>query len=134
MAEPKNDEDELGRQRDARKGKMFIFWSFMAALTMAVTSFLRTIVADTPYASFFVLSFGYLLVSGVVLGIVKMVKKADFRMAWYRKMTRTDSSQDVTNEVSLLPKLKLGELATAYESDLILLGSMEDREGRQGSV
>lgn len=69
----------------AKRGKMYVFWSLIAALTMAVTSFLRTIVADTPYSSFFALSFGYLLVSGTILAIVKCVKRKDFRMAWYAK-------------------------------------------------
>ena len=57
---------------------------------MAVTSFLRTVVADTPYSSFFALSFGYLLVSGSILTTVKCMKKQDFRMAWYTKTANNE--------------------------------------------
>ena len=62
---------------------MYLLWSFIAALTMSVTSYLRTLVSGTPFTSFFVLAFSYLLIASVALVAIKCVKKKDFRMAWY---------------------------------------------------
>ena len=87
------DEGEQDAQTPNKKNKIYIFWSFVAAFTMALTSFLRTIVSDTPYSSFFALSFGYLLVSGTVLIILKCVKRDEFRMAWYKKVTQSTPNQ-----------------------------------------
>lgn len=52
---------------------------------MAVTGFLRTLVADTPYSSFGALSMGYLLVAGTILAIIKCILRERFRMAWWVK-------------------------------------------------
>ena len=64
---------------------IYILWSLIAALMMAVTSFLRTIASDTPYESFFVLSFSYLLITGIVLASVKCKLGSKFRLAVYKK-------------------------------------------------
>ena len=50
---------------------------------MAVTSFIRTIESDTPYDSFFVVAFGYFIISSLTLGVIKYRKKEEFRMSWH---------------------------------------------------
>ena len=45
---------------------------------MAVTSYFRTVVSDTPYISFFVLSFSYLVISSAVLTVLKCRNKKEF--------------------------------------------------------
>ena len=80
------DKTDLGTSRPVKRSKIYIFWSFVAALTMALTSYLRTVVSDTPYSSFFALSAGYLLVSCTVLILLKCLTRGVFRMAWYKKV------------------------------------------------
>lgn len=69
---------------------------------MAITSFLRTIVATEPYSAFWVLSFSYLLVSCTILTIGKCKEKDKFAMNWYRKKQKSLSISDVSISNSVL--------------------------------
>lgn len=52
---------------------------------MAVTLFMRKIVAETPLSGFSALSLSYFLVAGTVLSVTKCVQREKFRMAWHTK-------------------------------------------------
>ena len=70
---------------------------------MAVTSYFRTVVSDTPYISFFVLSFSYLVISSAVLTVLKCRNKKEFQFSWYQKIPQnqlavpTDTEQEFVN-------------------------------------
>ena len=71
-----------------------MFWALLASFLMAVCSLLRSIVADTPNDSFYAISFGDLLWTGVSLAILKAKLKGDMRMSCYGKKVPKVTDQD----------------------------------------
>ena len=57
---------------------MYILWSFVAALMMALTAYFTTFISEDPYTGFFFRSFSYLMISGVVLTGLRCRMKQDF--------------------------------------------------------
>ena len=85
LIQAKSFDTETENLKDSQTGKVrniYLLWSLLAALMMAVTSYVRTIVSKTPYASFFVLAFSYLVVSTIALAFIRWRQGAAFRMSW----------------------------------------------------
>ena len=76
-------EDSEGDQSGLQK-HMYLVWSTVASLLMALTSYLRTLVATTPYSTFFTLSFSYLLMALASLSVGKVKDGRNFLMPWTR--------------------------------------------------
>ena len=78
----------LKRQKSIEReerGFAYTIWAFLASILMAVCSLLRSMVSDTPYDSFYAISFGDLTWTAVALAIFKCKLKSNFRMSWYQK-------------------------------------------------
>ena len=72
--------------------------ALLASFLMAVCSLLRSMVADTPYDSFYAISFGDLTWTVVALAFFKCKLKSNFRMSWYQKQEpKQVSNQDIEN-------------------------------------
>ena len=67
------------------RGFAYMIWAFLASILMAVCSLLRSMVSDTPYDSFYAISFGDLTWTAVALAIFKCKLRSNFRMSWMQK-------------------------------------------------
>ena len=59
---------------------------------MAISNFLRSMAASTPYDSLFAYSFGHLICSSLLLAIMRGILKDRFHLPYYAKTNKAKDS------------------------------------------
>ena len=85
---------ELGRKK-RRVNKLAQFWALLAAVSMGVTNYIRTVESGTPLPSFFVLGFSYLLISSIALGTLRWHNGSSFKPIFYKPVTEEKDAREI---------------------------------------
>ena len=74
-------------------GLGYLIYAFFAALFMAVSSFLRSLTAATPYDSLFSYSLGMVICSSILLTMMRCRLKEGFHLPYLQKETQQSDSE-----------------------------------------
>ena len=75
-----------------QRGLGYLIYAFFGALFMAISSFLRSLTAATPYDSLFAYCLGMLICTSFLLVMMRCILKEGFHMPYYQKETLATNS------------------------------------------
>ena len=78
-----SDSKESSRSTEKVYSKIFVFWSLIGAVLLALSSVIRGIESAEPFAAKFTLSLAYLVLSLLTVGYKKWRHGAKFSAPWY---------------------------------------------------
>ena len=78
-----SDSKESSRITEKVYSKIFVFWSLIGAVLLALSSVIRGIESAEPFAAKFTLSLAYLILSLLTIGYKKWRHGTKFSAPWY---------------------------------------------------